>query len=257
MKKSILLLLTLFIISYHPLHAQWVQANTGLTLNEVNSFAVIGTTIFASTGNISGNGVGVFKSTDNGNNWSPVNNGLLHLNTKKIIAVGDTLFVAIAPPNITDGGIYKSTDMGANWVEVNNGLPRKLAFSIAHYQGTLYIAISAPASVREVYLSTDYGNTWTITPSSVLNNNTIKSIVGSGGNIIACADDGIGGVYFSTDNGATWNTTSITQETDALAVIGATVFAATGTGVKKSTDNGATWTSTTNTAGVKIGRAHV
>ncbi|MBK7957882.1 MAG: hypothetical protein IPK03_06980 [Bacteroidetes bacterium] len=75
-------------------HAQWVQANTGLPINEVNSFATIGTTIFASTGNISGNGQGVYKSVDNGNNWTASNSGLVSLDTRKLLQL-KTLFLLL------------------------------------------------------------------------------------------------------------------------------------------------------------------
>lgn len=230
--------------------AQWVQANTGLTINEVNSFASIGTTLFATTGNISGNGQGVFKSTDNGGNWTACNSGFLSLDTRQILAVGDTLFVAVAGTNLTDGGIYRSTDQGATWVQFNNGLNRNIAYSIVYMQGVLYTAISAPMSSKAVYTSTDFGNTWTPTGDLVLNDNTIKSMVSIGGNIIAGSDGGVRGVFYSADAGVTWNTTSITDETDALAVIGTTVFAATAKGVKKSADNGLTWTTTANASGV-------
>lgn len=231
-------------------NAQWVAANGGLPTNEVNSFATIGTTLFASTGNISGNGMGVFKSVDNGTNWTACNNGLLSLDTRHILAVLDTLYVAVAGTSVTDGGIYKSTDHGDTWVQINTGLNRNIAYSIVHNQGVLYTCISAPMSVRAVYTSTDFGNNWTITSSAVLNDNKIKSFLNIGGNIIAGSDGGTGGVFLSSDGGATWNPTSITNGTDDLAVIGTTVFAATGIGVKKSVDNGLTWTATANTSGV-------
>ncbi|MBK7957881.1 MAG: T9SS type A sorting domain-containing protein [Bacteroidetes bacterium] len=127
---------------------------------------------------------------------------------------------------------------------------RNIAYSIVHLNGILYTGISAPSSQKAVYTSSDYGRNWTITNSSVLNNNTIKSIVKVGGNILAASDGGTRGVYISKDNGATWDTTSIKSETDALAVLGTTVFAATGIGVKKSSDNGLTWTTTKNVSGV-------
>lgn len=251
LSKSLVSALLTFCIGWsNCATAQWVKANTGLPINEVNSFATVGTTLFASTGNSSGNGMGIYKSTDHGGNWTAANTGLVSLDTRKIIAVGDTLFVAIAGVNITDGGIYKSGDGGNNWIEANNGLPRKVAYAIAYHQGTLYTSISASGGVKAVYISTENGNSWTITNSSVLNNNTPKSIVGIGGNILVASDGGVKGVYLSTDNGSNWTATSITQETDALAVVGNTVFAATGTGVKKSTDNGATWSATTNTSGI-------
>lgn len=251
LQKTILaIVVSIFCAWSNIAHAQWVQANTGLPINEVNSFATIGTTIFASTGNISGNGQGVYKSVDNGNNWTASNSGLVSLDTRKIIAVEDTLFVAIAGTNLTDGGIYKSIDKGATWTASNNGLLRNIAYSIVHLNGILYTGISAPSSQKAVYTSSDYGRNWTITNSTVLNNNTIKSIVKVGGNILAASDGGTRGVYISKDNGATWDTTSIKSETDALAVLGTTVFAATGIGVKKSSDNGLTWTTTKNVSGV-------
>lgn len=252
MKKSLLLhaLCVAFICLCGKANAQWEQANSGLTLNQVNSFATVGSTIFAATGNISGNGHGVFKSTDNGDSWTAVNTGFLTLDVRQIIAVGSTLYAAVAGVNPTDGGVYISTDMGDTWAQSNTGLYRNYAYSICHVFGTLYTSIYGDQSEKWVYTSTDEGANWTLTTDPVLNNNTTKAAVMIGGNIVLASDGGQGGVFLSTDNGVTWSESSLAGGSDGLAIIGTTVFAATGTGVHKSVDNGVNWTQTTNVAGV-------
>ena len=60
-----------------------------------------------------GDGAGVFKSTDRGNNWTQINNGLNSLETN-VLAVdpndSDVLYLGT-----DDDGIYKSINGGENW----------------------------------------------------------------------------------------------------------------------------------------------
>jgi photosystem II stability/assembly factor-like uncharacterized protein len=61
---------------------------------------------------------GVFRSTDNGNNWEKINNGL---NTLIVYSIGfssnGSLFAGTQR-----GGIYVSSDSGNNWHTANNGI---------------------------------------------------------------------------------------------------------------------------------------
>jgi photosystem II stability/assembly factor-like uncharacterized protein len=238
--KSILITLTCILCFQHT-NAQWVTANTGLTVQDANSFAKIGTDLFVGTGNISGNGTGVFKSTDNGVTWTAVNNGLTNLNVQQLIVSGSTLFAAIGSTGPPDGGVYRSTDNGANWTACNNGLTYAHAYNIAVLGSTLYVS-SIPSSV---FTSTDNGNNWTIVTDPILVASRVKSIITAGPNMLVASDLGTNaGVLISTNGGTSWSTTSITGETDDLQLIGNMVYAAVGDGgVYRSFDNGATWDS--------------
>lgn len=62
-------------------------------------------------------GGGIFRSTDNGDNWVQVNNGLTNLFVRSLtISQYGQIFAA------TNGGLYSSTDNGENWTSMNEGL---------------------------------------------------------------------------------------------------------------------------------------
>jgi photosystem II stability/assembly factor-like uncharacterized protein len=243
MKKSSLVFLSI-LISFcfsNQINAQWITTNTGLTVQDANSFARIGTDLFVGTGNISGNSTGVFKSTNNGVSWTAVNNGLTNLNVQKLIASGTTLFAAIGASGPPDGGVYRSTDNGANWVPCNTGLTYAHAYNIAVLGSTLYVS-SVP---NTVFTSTDNGDNWTAATDPVLVDTHVKTIITAGPNqLIASDGGGIEGVIISTNGGTSWSTTSIPGHTDDLQLIGNIVYAAVGDGgVYRSDDFGVSWDS--------------
>jgi hypothetical protein len=63
-------------------------------------------------------GIGIYKTTDGGENWSPVNNGLdLETNDLQIDPIEpETLYAATA------NGVYKTTDGGNSWNYKSDGL---------------------------------------------------------------------------------------------------------------------------------------
>ncbi len=116
-----------------------------------------------------GDGAGVFKSTDRGNNWTQINNGLNSLETN-VLAVdpnnSDVLYLGT-----DDDGIYKSINGGENWEKL---IP-SASFGVGDivvdpqnsnnvYMGTVdYFRLSESRGVLGdfgVYKSTDGGTTW-------------------------------------------------------------------------------------------------
>lgn len=96
--------------------ATWVSRSSGLptltqtnTNTQVTSLAVIGTNLFAGTGN------GVFESTDNGTSWARVNNGSPGL-ICSLAARGTELFAG----TFLDG-VYRSNNNGATWTHAQIG----------------------------------------------------------------------------------------------------------------------------------------
>ncbi|QKK00293.1 MAG: hypothetical protein HND40_12255 [Ignavibacteriota bacterium] len=62
---------------------------------------------------------GVFRSTDNGENWIPKNNGLTASRIYSItINSSNHIFVGTY-----QNGVFRSTDNGENWIQINNGIP--------------------------------------------------------------------------------------------------------------------------------------
>ncbi len=104
--------------------------------------------IFLGTG-----GVGIYRSTDNGNNWTQINTGLtagivrsLALNSNGHVFAG------------TNNGVYRSTDNGNNWTEINTGLTNSYVSSLAiNTSGHVFAGTNGGG----VYRSTDNGNNWT------------------------------------------------------------------------------------------------
>ena len=151
-----------------------------------------------------GDGAGVFKSTDRGNNWTQINNGLNSLETN-VLAVdpndSDVLYLGT-----DDDGIYKSINGGENWKKL---IPTA-SFGVGDiivdpqnsnnvYMGTVdYFRLSESRGVLGdfgVYKSTDGGTTWEEFNSG-LNHLGVFSLELSAENRILYAGTRAGGVYW-------------------------------------------------------------
>ena len=151
-----------------------------------------------------GDGAGVFKSTDRGNNWTQINNGLNSLETN-VLAVdpndSDVLYLGT-----DDDGIYKSINGGENWKKL---IPTA-SFGVGDiivdpqnsnnvYMGTVdYFRLSESRGVLGdfgVYKRTDGGTTWEEFNSG-LNHLGVFSLELSEENRILYAGTRAGGVYW-------------------------------------------------------------
>ena len=104
----------------------------GLTNNYVSAIAVIGTNIFAAVKE-----EGVWRSTDNGANWTEVNSGLPTLSICAFAVSGTSLFAG------TDIGVFVSSDSGASWTDVSTGLPGVIAYTLAVKDSFLFVGPEA------------------------------------------------------------------------------------------------------------------
>jgi photosystem II stability/assembly factor-like uncharacterized protein len=133
----------------------------------------------------------------------------------------------------------------AQWVQVSNGMGNTYVHFLAVSGNYIFAAAyHSIDSSRGVYLSTNYGTTWSHTSL----NQGVYALVIIGNNIFAGTY--FNGVYLSTDNGTTWAQTSLNDKSIySLAVNGNKLFAGSISGgvrmgVYSSTDNGTTWTQT-------------
>jgi hypothetical protein len=170
----------------------------------------------------------VYYSSNNGTNWIPTS-----LNDRTVISLavkGDTVYAGAGTY-----GVYVSTNNGANWTQTS--LNNQTVPSLAVKGDTVF----AGTTTSGVYISTNSGTNWTQTS---LNNQYIISLAISGNNIFA-GRSGVGvlSIYLSTDNGATWTPTSLNSNSVwSLAISGNNIFAGTyGTGFYVSTDFGGSW----------------
>ena len=151
-----------------------------------------------------GDGAGVFKSTDRGNNWTQINNGLNSLETN-VLAV-DPNDSDVLHLGTDDDGIYKSINVGENWKKL---IPTA-SFGVGDiivdpknsknvYMGTVdYFRLSESRGVLGdfgVYKSTDGGTTWEEFNLG-LNHLGVFSLELSEENRILYAGTRAGGVYW-------------------------------------------------------------
>ena len=177
----------------------------------------------------------VFKSVDNGVNWTRVNTGLT-LNQNFIWSfevVGTTIYAA------TSYGVFSSSDGGANWVPKNTGLLIQDVISVDVYGSIMYAITSGGG----VYTSTDSGATWNVSNNGLQRAN-INHISKQGTTFFAGTKGA--GLFRSTDNAATWttaNTGLVYGEVLAVEQVDDKFLLASTDGIYSS-DDGLSWTIT-------------
>lgn len=251
--------LTFALLCVVPLYGQSIWQQTGL--QGIAKPIVVGSngTIFSAA---SGS---MYRSTDNGDNWTQVSNGL-----------PDTLFVssiAINPSGHifagTGQGIYRSIDNGETWTLTISGLPANPSvWSLAvNARGFIFAGTEQGA-----YRSKDNGETWTpinrglanppvdssaisateqsssrvevypiITPMKFRHTTFLTFAISSDGSIFAGASDGL---YRSKNNGKKWRRVGFVDEEISILGVNANgeLFVTTSfLGIFSSSDDGATW----------------
>ncbi|MGH7456791.1 MAG: WD40/YVTN/BNR-like repeat-containing protein, partial [bacterium] len=172
--------------SHHEALAQtdfWQQTNgpyggdiRALAINKSNGY------IFAGTF-----GGGVFRSTDNGENWTPVNNGLtvtsivsLAIDSKNGDLYAGTGTLALFAR--VDGAIFRSTDHGENWTRVNTALFNDNVISLAiNDSGHVFAGTFEHGVLR----SKDSGKTWIPINNRLMNMEVHSLVINSAGHIFA------------------------------------------------------------------------
>ena len=190
---------------------------------------------------------GLFKSTDDGDNWINIKNGLGNLNCVKLfINTSGTIFLA------SSGGLFKSDDGGYIWVRIADSLSSQSFLDVTIIpNGFIYTSNS-----NGIYRSTNSGNTWHSTNytdpcarSITINKNGYMFF----GN--PCAS--WFGIYRSTDLGLTWiRQTLLSVELSLIALRDGSLLAGcynteTGfNGIYKTVDNGNIWFNTNTFSGL-------
>jgi photosystem II stability/assembly factor-like uncharacterized protein len=139
---------------------------------------------------------GLFRSTDNGENWQQLSPETFTSNsfiTALAINSADEIFAATI-----QGAILKSTDNGDSWMDASGSLENVTAnaFGVDSFDN-IYLGSSGG-----IFKSTDSGTTWEFLTGSppFLNINTI--VVDENNELFAGTS---AGVYQSTDGGDSWN----------------------------------------------------
>ncbi|MDR3666337.1 MAG: T9SS type A sorting domain-containing protein [Ignavibacteriaceae bacterium] len=221
----------IFIYSNVILQAQWVQTS-GTGTGKVKSLAVNASYIFAGT-----SPGGVYRSTNDGTDWTQVNNGLSFTDINALYINGTDIY------NATTVSVYRSANNGTNWSGVSMGVGGWTYYTFASNGSNIFAG-----GIEGINISTNSGSSWSLVdPQNIygsVDTGSVYSIALSGNNVYAgtIGSDG-GGIYLSTNNGTNWSRCFSGKYIQALTVIGTKIFAGTwGSGVYISTNNGTNWT---------------
>ncbi len=223
--------------------AQWVQTN-GPPGGFLESLVTDGVNLFAGTNNS-----GVYRSGNDGADWTPVNSGLPpNCTVYALVFSGSHLFAGTFSG--TSSGVYLSTNNGTDWIKANGGLPVYdpiVSFAVSTEQAGDTV-LFAGTDGSGAYRSTTNGTSWTAINNGFPSGTSVLSFAVMGINLFAGTNVG---VYVSTNNGSIWTGFSNgLADSSVLSLAaspkGATVtslFAGTfGGGVFVSSNGGANWT---------------
>lgn len=238
MKKNLLLIILLFCA--YSLSAQWIQITNGLpdypptALWPFEEDVVVGTY-----------GGGLFKTTDNGDNWVDINGNLANLNVKDIKGFSSvtTMFVA------TDGGPFFTYDQ-TDYIDCNTG---GLSNTDINYFGIGDDDITDQFMIGTngggVYSGPDYNGPWTDISGGITGNGLIVNEVrgvsdGDEQYLLIGTNDGI---YYASEENPSWVQKNNGLSGEALKVnsftgLGTLILAATDGGLYLTYDEAETWT---------------
>jgi len=209
------------------LYGQWQQTNGPAPFaGPVLSLAVFNNMLFAGTDSL-----GIFRSSDNGCNWTKSDSGITTKHVRSFATADNTLFV------VTDEGLYFSRDTGSSWISTN--LTRSDITMVLMHNGSLI----AGTEEGGLFRSTDTGETWSNATSGLPNTGILSLVVHNDTLFAGTLGDGI---FRSTDNGVGWISTStgLTHTIiNALASSGNDLIAGSiDNSIFLSANNGGTWT---------------
>jgi photosystem II stability/assembly factor-like uncharacterized protein len=246
----------------------------------ISSFVKYNGLLFAGTG------IGVIKSTDNGQTWQAANFGIEEAPISSLLYSSPKLFA-----ECSSGGIFASTDDGNSWATSNTGLPGGgtvrgfMADSLYLFAGLQsdgiyrtsdhgmtwqsadsdatgdlnYAQVTSfekkdntiyAATSAGIYKSTNEGSFWEKIANGLPSGTGVFTVAAAGGNLIIGTYNGI---YYSTDNGNDWIISNINSGfVNTMAVGNGFQYSSTYNGFYRSSDNGETWTTLSEAGAVAL-----
>ncbi len=181
----------------------------------------------------------VYRSTNNGNNWTSTGYNVLYNNFTSFVIAGSIVYACDNSPYYSSDHVFVSSDNGVTFSVVNSGIPSSVtaANGLALKGTTLFLATD-----NGIYKNTVGANAWTAVNTG-LTNMIIKSIYVSG-SILYAGTQG-GGIFKSTNDGALWTSVStglpLFANITCFTSASGNVFAGTDNGVFATANAGATW----------------
>lgn len=235
--------------------ATWTKTSTS---NLPESEPIIALTVDPTNSSVVYAGLlGLFKTTDGGNNWNPVNLPVQNIAIKSIVfdpSTPTTIYVG------SSAGVFRSTDNGSTWTGLNNfGLPGGGTEQI----NSIAIDPSAPATIYAgstfdgLFKTTNGGNSWTPINNGITSNpNTssrfIEDVTIDPFNPSTLYINALGIINKSTNGGNSWAPLNSPVHIGINAMLADrstpnTLYVGTvGGGVIKTTDGGTSWTGINN-----------
>lgn len=190
--------------------------------------------IFAGISGPWNNGIGIYRSTNHGQNWTPLTSGLPPREVHSIVINSQgIIFLA------TNGGIYRSANNGDSWEDLY--FPGHAAISLAVDTNDDVFAGTGSG----IYRSQDNGNTWILSSQGLPPNTSVTSLRTNSFNHIF-AGTSYSGIFRSIDNGNNWvpvNEGIYNESTWATSInLSNHIFVGTnGGGIFRSVNNGSHW----------------
>ena len=169
--KQLLQILFFFLLVTQICFAQWIQTN-GPYGGDVHCFGASNSNIYAGTWDY-----GIYRSTNNGNNWIASSKDIKYVNT--LVTSGTNIFAGTGDYMDGYGSVWLSTNNGASWTMTNTGSINPV--SCLTTSGT---TIFAGTFGNGVLLTTDNGENWTEVNAG-LTSLLVESLIISGPNLFA------------------------------------------------------------------------
>jgi hypothetical protein len=142
-----------------------------MTDSVVYALTVNGNHLFAGTEG------GVYRSTDNGSNWTQA--GLTQNHINALTVIGDQVFAG------TGSGVFLTTNNGADWNAVNNGLTNSTVLSFARSDSGLFAGtwggVFFLRNKSDIWTAVNTGLQFLGVPSLVLSGSDLFAGTGAGG----------------------------------------------------------------------------
>jgi hypothetical protein len=229
--KYLLFVAVSYILLFSSASAQWKKMNW-VDTNYVSAFVAVGDTLFAATNSPVRTGAGIFRSTDNGSNWSVISDTSIIKATTWLIIVGDTMFATN-----TNFDLLRSTDKGVSW-QLMGGRKDGFFFSSLFRIGNLLFSCGS-----DIFRSTDNGNSWTKTSDPRNGNSAYLSNFAHIGNILFVTSSH--GVFRTSNFGDSWtrcdDSTLLDDRIEPIAIKDTNIFLTNIKGYFRSQDTGKTW----------------